>query len=431
MLDRCEKYGYVENVDRSARKELTKVKKPLDVDKDKSAHTRVFPEVRCEHTEMVSVADLKPNPRNPNKHPKKQVRILSENIAQYGWRHPIVVSRRSGLIVSGHGRLAAAKLLKVEKVPVDFQDYDSDADELAVLLSDNLIPELAQLDMEVVKELDFELRELDVDVGPIGLKSEKLPDIDIDIDDDDDNGDKEEEEEESTRGIYEFSETAIFSSSNIWGIPDFLSDKLAKSWPTDVWNGRPDDDIENKLLLWGTNKFPEDCSKSYLGFYVDDYRFESIWLDAVKTVNKLHKNKFHAIIEPDFSLWRDDPLACQIWNRYRSRWIARYWQEVGFNVIPNLSFSTEESWGFCFETIPLGCPVVSVQLRTMRDKKGQIHGRDGLNKALDVIKPENLLLYGGQEHKGWFLDNVEYGKTNIIWLGNFRSKMANKENKNE
>lgn len=395
---------------------------------DKNAHTRREPEVRCEHTEMVPLSDLKPNPRNPNKHPKKQVRVLSENISMYGWRHPIVVSRRSGLIVAGHGRLAAAKLLGVENAPVDFQDYNSEADELAVLLADNLIPELAQLDMEAVKEIDYELRELDVDVGTLGLTSEKLPEIDLSID-----GDDSEfvEDEEESRGIYQFSENALFSSSNVWGIPDYLEDKLATGWPIDVWNGRQDDDVVDKLLLWGSNKFPEDCADSYLGFYVDDYRFESIWLDAVKTVAKLHKNKFKAIIEPDFSLWRDDPLACQIWNRYRSRWVARYWQEVGFDIIPNLSFSTEASWEFCFQTIPQGCPTVAVQLRTMRDKKGQIHGRDGLNMALEIIKPQNLLIYGGQEHRGWFLDNVNHGKTDIIWLGNFRSKMAEKEKKNE
>lgn len=82
---------------------------------------------------MRDVANLKPNPRNPNKHPQKQIERLAKIIKEQGWRAPITVSNRSGFIVRGHARLEAAKLLQLKSVPVDLQNYDSDDLELADL----------------------------------------------------------------------------------------------------------------------------------------------------------------------------------------------------------------------------------------------------------------------------------------------------------
>ena len=62
------------------------------------------------------------------------------------WRNPVTVSNRSGLIVRGHGRLEAALLIGCETIPVEEQDYATDAEELADLLADNRLSELAELD---------------------------------------------------------------------------------------------------------------------------------------------------------------------------------------------------------------------------------------------------------------------------------------------
>jgi len=114
-------------------------------------------DVWCAFDELVAIPDLKPNPRNPNNHPSKQVALLAKNIGYFGWRHPISVSRRSGFIVAGHGRLMAAQELGVQLVPVDYQYFASEADEMAVLISDNALPELAETDEEGLKALLKEL----------------------------------------------------------------------------------------------------------------------------------------------------------------------------------------------------------------------------------------------------------------------------------
>ena len=85
--------------------------------------------VHCAHTRLVDPNTLKPNPANPNRHSAHQIQLLASIIQEQGWRAPITVSNRSGLIVRGHGRLEAALLMSADVVPVDYQDYESEAEE--------------------------------------------------------------------------------------------------------------------------------------------------------------------------------------------------------------------------------------------------------------------------------------------------------------
>lgn len=64
----------------------------------------------CSYTELWDTGRLVPHPRNPNKHPVSQLQLLVKIIEGHGWRAPITVSKRSGYVIRGHGRLAAAVL---------------------------------------------------------------------------------------------------------------------------------------------------------------------------------------------------------------------------------------------------------------------------------------------------------------------------------
>jgi len=127
------------------------------------------PAVNCAFDELVPLEKLVPNPRNPNQHPQSQVALLAKVIAHQGWRSPVVVSKRSGFIVSGHGRYEAAKALGLTKVPVDYQDFPSDADEWAHLVADNRLAELAEADSAALRELLTELKAGDFDLDLAGF----------------------------------------------------------------------------------------------------------------------------------------------------------------------------------------------------------------------------------------------------------------------
>lgn len=121
--------------------------------------------VYCAHDAIVDVAKLVPNPKNPNTHPDEQIQLLGRIIRQTGWRQPITVSTRSGFIVKGHGRLSAALLEGVKEVPVDYQNYASEAEEYADLVADNRIAELAEIDNKMLADIFA-----DIDTGEIPLE---------------------------------------------------------------------------------------------------------------------------------------------------------------------------------------------------------------------------------------------------------------------
>lgn len=121
--------------------------------------------VHCLYDKLIAIKELTPHPKNRNVHPKDQIERLSKILKYQGWRYPIKVSKLSGCITSGHGRLAAAKVLKMATVPVVFQDYIDEAQEYADLQADNAIASWAELDLSGIN----------LDIGEYG------PDFDIDL----------------------------------------------------------------------------------------------------------------------------------------------------------------------------------------------------------------------------------------------------------
>lgn len=99
--------------------------------------------VNCKHTKVVPIDSLRPHPKNANTHSPEQLERLAKILQYQGWRKPIVVSKLSGYIVSGHGRLLASRIAGFTDVPIDEQHYDDEKQELADLVADNRIAELS------------------------------------------------------------------------------------------------------------------------------------------------------------------------------------------------------------------------------------------------------------------------------------------------
>lgn len=132
--------------------------------------------VDCSYNELVPLEKLVPHPRNSNRHSVEQIEVLAKLIKAHGFRYPIVVSKRSGFVISGHGRIDALRLLKEEKAPVNFQDFVSEAEEFQVLTSDNEIARWAELDYQSVYDALKEIPDLDVDLLGIEDFKEKEKD---------------------------------------------------------------------------------------------------------------------------------------------------------------------------------------------------------------------------------------------------------------
>ena len=133
-----------------------------------------MPPVPCSFSKMMPTGDIVPNPRNPNTHPESQIELLAKIIDFQGWRLPIVTSKQSGFVVRGHGRLLAARKLGMEMVPVDEQDYESEAQEWADLVADNRIAELAEMDRASLKDIIETLDTGEIDMELTGFKQSDL-----------------------------------------------------------------------------------------------------------------------------------------------------------------------------------------------------------------------------------------------------------------
>jgi DNA modification methylase len=135
----------------------------------------------------VSPDAVKPNPRNARTHSKKQVRQIADSIVAFGFVVPLVADE-NGMILLGHGRLAAAILLGLSEVPVIVLEGLSEAKKRALLLADNKITEHAGWDR---KRLAVELPELteilieeSLDISITGFEPVEIDQIAIDFEED-------------------------------------------------------------------------------------------------------------------------------------------------------------------------------------------------------------------------------------------------------
>ena len=121
--------------------------------------------IHCKYDELVDPKTLKNHPKNRNKHGSDQIIRLADLYKYHGIRHPIIVSKRSGFIVAGHGRKLAALNADLKEFPIVYQDFESDEAEYAFLQADNAIASWAELDLSGINS----------DIGDLG------PDFDIDM----------------------------------------------------------------------------------------------------------------------------------------------------------------------------------------------------------------------------------------------------------
>lgn len=92
---------------------------------------------------------IKPYSKNAKKHPKKQVEQVAASIKEFGFNQPVVVDK-NGVLIVGHGRLEAAKLLGLKEVPAITLDI-SEEKANAYRLADNKLNE-SDWDMNLVIE---------------------------------------------------------------------------------------------------------------------------------------------------------------------------------------------------------------------------------------------------------------------------------------
>ncbi|MGE0605524.1 MAG: DUF4417 domain-containing protein [Pirellulales bacterium] len=118
---------------------------------------------------------------------------------------------------------------------------------------------------------------------------------------------------------YEGKFDVTFASDNDFGVPTLDLSLQARLLPA-------------PFLAWGsvarTNRMP-GCYH----FFVDDSKFSALWKQPLRLV----ESGCRAVVEPNFSTSDQLPLARILWDIYRKRWLARFWQAHGLPIVVDLN----------------------------------------------------------------------------------------------
>jgi hypothetical protein len=127
----------------------------------------------------LAIGDLTPDPLNPRKHSRAQVRAIAKSIKAFGFTAPILTDKFRK-IVAGHGRFEGAQLAGLTHVPVIILNHLTDTQAKALMLADNALHDRSKWDDPKLAVQLKELSDLDLgfDIEAIGFE---LPEIDVRI----------------------------------------------------------------------------------------------------------------------------------------------------------------------------------------------------------------------------------------------------------
>src|ERR1700704_2756548 len=142
---------------------------------ERTPDSRVKPPRR--QLEFLATTSLIPNPRNPRKHSRTQIRAIAKSIEKYNFTQPILIDANRQ-IIAGHGRFEAAKFLGLALVPCICLDDLTEIEIKAYLIADNQLASRSTWDDPKLAVLLKELSDpdLDFDMAAIGFE---IPEIDF------------------------------------------------------------------------------------------------------------------------------------------------------------------------------------------------------------------------------------------------------------
>ena len=126
--------------------------------------------------EQWPTAKLVPYARNARTHSDAQVAQIAASIAEFGFTNPILAGS-DGVIVAGHGRLAAAQKLGIATVPVVILDHLTPTQRRALVIADNRIAENAGWDDAMLQVELAALQDDNFDLSLTGFDADALADL--------------------------------------------------------------------------------------------------------------------------------------------------------------------------------------------------------------------------------------------------------------
>ena len=159
-------------------------------------------------------------------------------------------------------------------------------------------------------------------------------------------------------------------------------------------------------LIYYTDMEEKHNYSGFVHFYMDDYKFESIWHNPQKALKKF--KRCDGVITPDFSTYQDMPVALKIYNTYRMRAIGYWLGKNGIQVINNVRWGTPETFKFCFDGIPQNTIVCVSTVGCLGTKNDENRFTYGLDVMIETLNPSHILMYG-KKGRDFFDKYIESG----------------------
>lgn len=339
----------------------------------------------------VSLDSLKPAEYNPRKAlgpQDKEYQEIKKSIQEFGYVDPILVNA-DGTIIGGHQRFTVLKDLGYTEIEVTRVNLSKDK-EKALNVALNKIT--GRWDNRKLESLLKDLGAKNYDLTLTGFKPGAFFSFG--------------EDPNPREQTYKQYNLDIFDSHRVDG-----RYQMPIIEPTDF--------IPDDLIEWHNMPYEPNKNKG-VHCYVDDYRLERIWKRPDQYLEKV--SEFQCFLSPDFSLYMDMPLAMKVWNVYRSRLLGQYYQDKGIVVIPTLQWAERETFEFCFDGLREGGTVSVSTIGVKRDQEATKIWFEGMNEAIARLKPNAVLVYGGDI-------GYDFGNTKAVYYINNQTERGRENGK--
>lgn len=149
----------------------------------------------------INLNEIKVNDSNVKEHPEWHIKQIVNSIKEFGFNDPLAIDENN-ILIEGHGRYEALKLLGYEKVKVIVLDHLDDKKKKAYLIAHNKLTLNTEFDMDKLLVLITELKESNFNLSVLGFEDFEIDEYFKESEDEALNlEDNEESEEAKQKGL--------------------------------------------------------------------------------------------------------------------------------------------------------------------------------------------------------------------------------------
>jgi DNA modification methylase len=229
---------------------------------------------------LRNIAEIKNYENNARLHPDDQIAEIMASIKNFGFNDPIEIDK-DDIIISGHGRLAAALKLGLKEIPTIKHEHLTDTQRKAYILAANRIAMNSSWNNDLLRVEFLDIKNHDLDLSLTGFTQDEIDDI-LDI------------EDELMLGL---------SDENSCDEPE----EQTVSKPGDLWI------LGEHRLLCGSSTIQTDVDKLFAGESPDimitdppyGVKYEASWRADAKGRKKTEREKSSNLMNDDQADWYD------------------------------------------------------------------------------------------------------------------------------